>query len=346
MKAFGFPQQSIHQKIGRSGEAFFEFFVANTLNWIYRPVHQESDFGIDGYIDIVQDGNVTGKSIAVQLKHGNSYISKKSKGGIKYEGSNKHLNYYLNLQIPIIFIVMDDDFSETFWVLFDIEETTESSAGWWIEIPEQNKLSVDIKDSLAKIAGESKDYSEEVQELWASSKSLGKASLLFFMVEQSDIVNGDLSNLNRLVKKLTKNKKMTISKRASAEIVFPEYDDDPREIYQIPEIRKWFQKTIHEGFPWFYFLNQNIGISLTLLFFCTCTNLYKNEHSNEYELEFDIEKTRWWINKNFTNLNNFIKLEAIPEKFNEEISEGIRKWFDKCIKGGSISMLNLDDSKN
>ncbi|OWY68228.1 hypothetical protein B7486_27490 [cyanobacterium TDX16] len=231
MTGFGFPRQSIHQKIGRAGEAFFEYFVSSILGWIYRPVHQESDFGVDGYIDIVKDGNVTGKSIAVQIKCGNSYISKKSKGGIKYEGKNKHLNYYLNLQSPIIFVFLNDDFSKIFWVLFDIEKTTESKSGWWIEIPKKNKLDTTVKDIFSRIAGESEDYSEEIQRLWAMNKALSEASLLVFAVSKSEIIGGDLSTLDTLVKRLTKNKEMTISKRASAEIFFPEYDSDPRELY-------------------------------------------------------------------------------------------------------------------
>lgn len=53
MNDFGFPKQSKSQKSGRKGEVYFENFVTNRLGWIYRPVPQESDFGIDGYIDIV-----------------------------------------------------------------------------------------------------------------------------------------------------------------------------------------------------------------------------------------------------------------------------------------------------
>lgn len=80
MNNFGFPKQNNRQLTGSKGESFFAYFTNSELGWIYRPVPQESDFGVDGYIDIVNDGNVTGKSIAVQIKCGDSYISKQSQG--------------------------------------------------------------------------------------------------------------------------------------------------------------------------------------------------------------------------------------------------------------------------
>jgi hypothetical protein len=338
MTRFGFPQQSTHQKTGRAGEAFFEYFVTNILGWIYRPVHQESDFGVDGYIDIVKDGNVTGKSIAVQIKCGNSYISKKSKGGIKYEGKNKHLNYYLNLHIPVILIALNDDFSRVFWVLFDIERTTESKSGWWIEIPRKNELDSTVKDLFSRIAGDSEDYSEEIQSLWATNKALSEASLLVFAVPKSEVVSGDLSTLVALVKKLTKNKEMTISKRSSAEIFFPEYDFDPRELYQIPEVRQWFRKTIDEEFPWFYFLNHDKGIGLTLLYCCACKVSFQGIYDNKHSLQLDPDETDWWLEQNFMNLNQFVEANGIAEEINREISDGIKNWwFKKFISGDAAN---------
>ena len=67
MSSFEFPKQNKSQSTGYSGESFFQYFISNSLGWIYRLGHQESDSGIDGYIDIVCENCVTGKSIAVQI---------------------------------------------------------------------------------------------------------------------------------------------------------------------------------------------------------------------------------------------------------------------------------------
>ncbi len=63
-----FPKRNLSAQTGRVGETYFQYFVAQELGWIFRPVHREDDFGIDGYIDIVEDETVTGRSLAVKIK--------------------------------------------------------------------------------------------------------------------------------------------------------------------------------------------------------------------------------------------------------------------------------------
>ncbi len=60
-----FPKEKDNINIGKAGQAFFQYFVINQLRFDYRPVHQENDFGIDGYIEIISNQKVTGKSLAV-----------------------------------------------------------------------------------------------------------------------------------------------------------------------------------------------------------------------------------------------------------------------------------------
>jgi len=84
------------KKTGKIGESYINIFVHQQLEWIYRSVPQESDFGIDGYIDIIKNEFVTGQTIGIQIKCGDSYYNKRTEGGIRYDGENKHLNFYIN----------------------------------------------------------------------------------------------------------------------------------------------------------------------------------------------------------------------------------------------------------
>ncbi len=146
MNGLGYPKYGKSQSSGKVGESFIDSFVHQKLGWIYRSVHQESDFGIDGYIDIVTDENVTGQTIGIQIKCGDSYFNKRTGGGIRYEGENKHLNYYLNCLFPIVLVVLNGDCSEGKWVEFNANITSPSKSGWWIEIPDKNALDMSVKD--------------------------------------------------------------------------------------------------------------------------------------------------------------------------------------------------------
>lgn len=61
------PKYNKSNKTGRKGLNLLTTIVESELGWIVRPTHQEDNFGIDAYIDVIIDGYVTRKSIAIQV---------------------------------------------------------------------------------------------------------------------------------------------------------------------------------------------------------------------------------------------------------------------------------------
>ena len=136
-----FPKINLSTLTGEKGATALKKIVECELGWLYRQNHQENDFGIDGYIDIItESGQITGKSIAFQLKSGSSYLKEQNEIGIVFNGDKKHLNYYLNLDIPIIIIVLDIENAKAFWQVFDPTKTEKSGDNWKMTIPRSNQL--------------------------------------------------------------------------------------------------------------------------------------------------------------------------------------------------------------
>lgn len=160
------PKRTSQQRQGSIGLNAFELFVNRELGWVFRPVHQECDFGIDGYLDVVDNGEVTGASLAVQIKCGKSYISKKTLGGIRYDGEIKHLNYYTNLRMPVLLIVFDEKGESGYWVVFQAEKSipAQSADRWWIEIPQKNILQASVEAEWRTIAGPIIDVNDYIQD--------------------------------------------------------------------------------------------------------------------------------------------------------------------------------------
>ena len=56
-----YPKLSKSAKLGEQGVLNVERLINEEFGWLFRRVHQEHDFGINGHIDIVlPDGSVTG----------------------------------------------------------------------------------------------------------------------------------------------------------------------------------------------------------------------------------------------------------------------------------------------
>jgi len=67
------------QATGKAGVIFVDSIV-NQHGSVFRPVHQEDDFGIDGFIELVTAEEASGRLVAVQIKSGDSYLSADGEG--------------------------------------------------------------------------------------------------------------------------------------------------------------------------------------------------------------------------------------------------------------------------
>ena len=77
--------------------------VVNDHGSIFRPVHQESDVGIDGFIELVDVGEASGQLVAVQIKSGDSYLAAVGRG-FRVSADEAHLRYWRTYMVPVILV--------------------------------------------------------------------------------------------------------------------------------------------------------------------------------------------------------------------------------------------------
>jgi hypothetical protein len=322
MKTLGYPQYGSSQKKGRIGEKYLNLFVSRDLGWIFRPTNQEDDFGIDAFIDIIDDSNVTGLTLAAQVKCGESYMKNKSKDGIIYNGQNKHLNYYLNLGCPIILVIFDNDPTIGYWVEFDISKTEKTSKGWMQEIPFKNTIDISVKEYWRSLLPNIEDYSERIETLWRTNKTLDKSTLCSYVIDKKGVEELDFKPLKQLVKQLTRTRQSAVNNRNKHFVTFLDYDNDPREVYEIPEIRRWFKESLNNDIPWFYLLcSDDNGISIMILLYSCCDIKVISKDNSITRVEIrDFIDIECWFNINFNNLNKLTEENNISMEINRDIS--------------------------
>jgi hypothetical protein len=67
------PKYSQNQRKGNVGVRIVDGIISDSVNWLFRELPKD-DFSIDAHIEVVQDdGGVTGKLIAAQIKCGTSF---------------------------------------------------------------------------------------------------------------------------------------------------------------------------------------------------------------------------------------------------------------------------------
>ena len=85
------------------------------------------------------------------------------------------------------------------------------------------------------------------------------------IVTKSEILAGDASQIKGIFDAIAEDSADLAFAQNGFDLIIHGYDDDPRGLAEIPEVREWFKKSVQDGIPWFYFLRLGDSENLRLL---------------------------------------------------------------------------------
>lgn len=332
------PKSNKSNKIGRKGVTILTSIIENQLEWLLRINHQEDDYGIDAYIDIItNDGHLTGKSIAVQVKAGESYFKQKTEYGWIYSGELKHLNYYLNHDITVIIVIIDTDTQKAYWEICNAEQTNRSAKGWSIVIPFHQKLDKNSKNELTKYITPVIDYVSQLEEKWRTNELLKKFGYVLLIVGKEEIENLNYQPLISALSYFTSNKDLMYKYRSKIEIAIHGYDNDKRQLYEIAETREWIVNIFDYVKGLTFFLANHLDARFLRLYLYSQIEFDVIEGTSKIDngiekrkVVYDARESVKVIYKLFGDLNMFCEYFKVPTPIIKEISDNITN----CFTGG------------
>lgn len=329
-----FPQYDSSFKKGEDGITIVKSIVENELNWIFRKNHQEYDFGIDAYIDVISEfAQITGKTIALQIKTGQSYFSEKGAIGWIYRGEMKHLNYYLNHDIPVIIIIVDDINKKAYWNICDAEKTEKAGSNWKITIPYNNELNSASKKELHIYISPQIDYASQLEHFWLVNQILKEKDRIVFIVERPEVEKCLSNYLLDAFKRLEVNPELLVAVKGKVDVWIHGYDNDSRELYEIEEVRKWIQVVFDEILGWAYFLTLDDNAEFMRVIQLCYMNykilkkgiITKNK-IKKTQFRIDLTSGEFFLYALYDNLNSFCEKHSIPDEINIELSDRVMEY--------------------
>jgi hypothetical protein len=324
-----FPKRTQANATAEIGVGIVAAIVRERLGWEFRKTPQESDFGVDGYIDIVTpDGYVTGKSLAVQIKTGPSYFAEQTPTGWRYRGDLKHINYYLNMSNKVIILVVDHITREAWWRLFEAYETDCSGNSWTLLIPNSNLLDFNTKSVLEVIAGPVIDYLPHLNEFWMLDNKVKQDSIICIQVQRFEVENHIVRPFAKIFERLSVSRAVIKSAMNKVDFLVDGYNDDARDLRDIKEVRDWIESAVNTVKYLAYFLVMDDwaqGINTVIL--CQC----KAHRVNDQQVEI-IHGTRipLFVEQQFAWLNEFTEQHGLSENINREVS---MRFADRVSRG-------------
>ncbi len=324
------PTDSFASELGEKGITILKKFFQDKFNWIFRPNHREHDFGIDAYIDIKTElRQLTGKTIAAQVKTGQSYFKETNDFGWIYRGEMSHLNYYLNHDIPVIIILVDEGKKKSFWCYCDPQKTQKAGSSWKITIPFHQELSSSSKNELLKYVSPLRDYVSQLDHFWAMNNKLKQTERLIFAIDKEQIIKKSYVEIIAGLNRIQVNPDLIKSLKEKVEISIDGYDRDPRELYEIQEVTNWAKMLFANTSGLSYFLTKDKHSQFfKVLIFCYMMNrnapkkYYKENNTLRVNIELDLTD-RTFFDLAFNDLNDFTEKHNLSEEINKEISRNI-----------------------
>ncbi len=141
-------QMQTNDQKDRSGVYAVAGIVNDQLNCIFRE-QPTSDYGIDAQIELVNNGNPTGKLIGLQIKSGAGNF-RETKGSFYYYGEPRHLQYWLHHSLPVL-IIAHIPKRITVWNQVKKSKVTITEKGWSMKIPKSNVFDASALHKIKKI---------------------------------------------------------------------------------------------------------------------------------------------------------------------------------------------------
>jgi hypothetical protein len=265
----GFPKHTQAAAMGEIGVGIVSRIVTEEFGWLFKRNHQEHDFGIDGQIEVVTEtGAVTGQMLACQIKCGASFFKESNKWGYIYRGDTKHFNYLANYPIPVIILLCNPDTKRAYWACFGPAETQITEAGWKLTVPFENKLP-STKAALEALLPEVADHLSALEEYWALNNLPIGFQYIVFMIDRQNVEDVDLSAIRHFIQRLKSSKEFALHCQGKIEIGFGGYDDDPRELFEIEDVRRYVA-LLDRDFDQLFFFARSKEPATTLRIFVFC----------------------------------------------------------------------------
>lgn len=272
---------------------------------------------------------MTGKSIALQIKTGASFFKEKNQVGWVFRGSSSHLNYYLNHDIPVIIVLVDEIKTKAYWCLCDASKTEKAGNNWKITVPFEQKLIKKYKKELMKHTSPIIDYVSQMESFWEINSMIRESGRIVFIVGREEIEPLEYSSLVMAFERLTVSQELLLSSKGKIDILIHGYDSDNRELRDIKEVKEWVSGVLSavEGLCYFLVADDDAQF-LRLLQLCTYS--YKALNHRVIidgllvdQLEIDLESGMRTLELIYDNLNLFCDKHNLSLDINKEITYNV-----------------------
>jgi hypothetical protein len=157
---------------------------------------------------------------------------------------------------------------------------------------------------------------------------------IFLVFSREQIMEMDLQEPLQVLRQLAGNPEKAVAACGRISVVIDGYNADSRELFEIPEVRRYIQQLDALWPYWFFFLSQ-ADDSIKVIESCLCDSIEVVPGVTS----IDTEQLNECLTRHFSALNSYCEAINLPESKIQEISEGIIS----LIQNSAVERIEGDD---
>jgi hypothetical protein len=225
--------------------------------------------------------------------------------------------------VPVLIILCDPKTRVCYWEHFVPHNTEPTEKGWKICVPFDQSLRLEDQERLRVIAGDAIEYNSALENYWSENRLLSE-SFIYCVIGRDEIEKKNILNIKEFLCRIMMSKPLARKIQGNIELIIDGYDDDIRELWQIPEVNTWFEVAEPVVKYWFYFLRSSErAAALRVFIHSRCGARWVGDVPKVGEagkVEIDNTLLVSLFERNFGWLNEIIAFLNFPEEENKKIS--------------------------
>lgn len=157
---------------------------------------------------------------------------------------------------------------------------------------------------------------------------------VYLVLSRQQVESDDRQETMAFLQHIVANPDHALEFMGRVSLIVDGYNDDARELFEIPEVRHYLKALDDQWANWFFFLSQ-ADDSIKILESCLCDTI----EVIPGVASVDLEQMERYLTRHFSALNRLCEAMAIPEEINQEISEGIIE----LIHNSAVQKIEADD---
>lgn len=162
----------------------------------------------------------------------------------------------------------------------------------------------------------------------------GVSEPLILMFSRRQVETCDIDEPLQLLHRLIADRRSAIEYGGRISLVIDGYNDDPRELFEIPAVRAYLKRLDQEWPYWFFFLSH-ADESIKMLESCLCDTI----EVVPGVASIDIEQMERVLARHFGAMNRLTEKLDLPKEKCEELAEGIISLIHNAV----VEQIQGDD---